>query len=146
MKLVTSLLLYLLCTGLYCYGQTPINRSKDEAKHMLKVFYTKYITVVATEEGPACENKMEQLQKQFCTRAFLKKMPALFEQTDSDLFLKAQDTSLDYLKTLTITKTPVPNQYRVSYMADVELNKKSAIVIRVTVAREKDGFKIAGLD
>jgi hypothetical protein len=146
MKLVASILLCLLFTGLCGYGQTPNNRPEKEAEHMLKAFYTKYITAVATDEGPASGNKMKQLQQQFCTRAFLKKMPALFEQTDSDLFLKAQDTSLDYLKTLTITKTPIPNKYRVSYMGDVEMGKKSAIVIRVTVVREKDGFKIAGLE
>jgi hypothetical protein len=146
MKVVASLLLCLLFTGLCGYAQTPNNRSGKEAEHMLKAFYTKYITAVATDDGPASESKMKQLQQQFCTRTFLKKMPDLLEQTDSDLFLKAQDTSLDYLKTLTITQTPIPNQYRVSYMGDVERGKKRAIVIRVTVVKEQDGFKIAGLD
>lgn len=146
MKLVASILLCLLFTGFCGYGQTPANHPEGKAENMLKTFYVRYITAVATDAGPASERKMKQLQQQFCTRAFLKKMPALFEQTDSDLFLKAQDTSLDYLKTLTVTKTPILNQYRVSYMGDVEMGKKRAIVIRVTVVKEKDGFKIAGLE
>ena len=51
---------------------------------------------------PLVKKKLEMLQKQFCTEAFYKKIPEIIEQTDGDVFLKAQDSDIKYLRTLTV--------------------------------------------
>jgi hypothetical protein len=147
MKTLTSFIICLVFGTVCCYGQTPNNHTETEqnAEQMLQMFYTKYLTVFATADGVAGQKKLEMLQKQFCVPAFFKKIPAIIKQTDSDPFLKAQDTSIDYLKTLSVSKTLIKNNYRVSYIGDAELGKKSTVVIQVTVVMEKGEFKIAAL-
>jgi hypothetical protein len=144
MKSLTCFLLCLLFTA-SCYGQPLPNRPEQDAVPMLKRFYTDYLTVFATAVGNGGQKKLTLLQQRFCTPAFFKKIPALIQQTDSDPFLKAQDTSIEYLTTLTIAKTLAKDKYRVSYSADAEPGKKSTVVILVTVVKEKDGFRIAAL-
>jgi hypothetical protein len=146
MKTFAASLLCLVATGFACFGLAPAQGPEKDAERMLKTFYTAYLTVFATESGKAGEKKLAALQQQFCTPAFVQRIPALIRQTEADPFLKAQDSSLDYLKTLSIAKTPGKHKYRVSYVGDAELNKKETVVMLVTVAPEKNGFKIAAVE
>jgi len=86
---------------------------------MLKEFYTNYITEVSNGAEP---KKILSLQKKYCTVALLKKIPKLIEQSDSDPFLKAQDSNTEFLKTLSLRKDlKKSNTYIVSYIADKKI-------------------------
>lgn len=116
---------------------------EKEAEKMLKDFYTNYLTVFATEPpGASSQKKLEMLQKQYCTEAFFKKIPDIIEQTDSDPFLKAQDSDIGYLKTLTVSQDLQKDEYIVSYIADAAPGEKITITIHITVIKEGDNYKI----
>ena len=111
------------------------NSSDKQALTMLKEFYTNYITEVSNGAEP---KKILSLQKKYCTVALLKKIPKLIEQSDSDPFLKAQDSNTEFLKTLSLRKDlKKSNTYIVSYIAD----KK--IIINLEVVHENETFRIA---
>lgn len=135
-------------------GQLKNNPTDKQAEQMLKDFYTKYITVFATEPpGHEGQKKLESLQRQYCTKALVKKIPELIEQTDSDPYLKAQDSDINLLKTLTITKDlQNENEYIVSYSFDRLVNvdpykkEKETVVIHLTVVNEDGSYKIDSIN
>jgi len=101
---------------------------------LLKEFYTRYITDVASG---AEQKKLDALTKKYCTTKLLNKIPKLIEQTDADPFLKAQDSDTGYLKTLTVDRDPKKeDQYIVSYVADHK------IIIHLIVVMTNKGYKI----
>jgi len=104
---------------------------------IVKEFYTQYITGVA---NGAEQKKLEALQRKYCTAKLLNKIPKLIEQTDADPFLKAQDSDIGFLKTLTVGRDPKKeDQYITSYMADHK------IVIHLIVVMTSNGYKIDGV-
>lgn len=116
---------------------------EKEAEKMIKDFYTNYFIVFASEvPGVSSQKKLEMLQKKYCTETFFKKIPDIIEQTDSDPFLKAQDSDIRYLKTLTVLKDLQNHQYIVSYIADVATNKKITITIHLTLVKHGSNYKI----
>lgn len=131
-------------------GQTQNNSTEKEAEKMLQEFYTSYFTVFATEPpGTSSQKKLEMLQKQYCTEAFYRKIPDIIEQTESDPFLKAQDSDINWLQTLTVIKDEqIKNEYIVSYsydrLVDVNPDKtvKETVTIHVTVVKEGESYKI----
>jgi hypothetical protein len=88
--------------------------SNDQAVTMLKEFYTSYITLVASDSNSA--KQLAALQKKYCTTKLITKLPKILEQRDSDPFLDAQDSQVDYLKTFTVKRdVKKAGHYIVSY-------------------------------
>lgn len=123
------------------YGQT--SSDDKQVLGMLKTFYTEYMTTVSKDDPRVSLKKTQFLQKKYCTLKLLKRVPALSDQIDADPFLKAQDSSVDCLKTLTIKKdAKVLNQYIVSY---VDVYSQTKFVIFLTVIKENNIFKISSI-
>lgn len=107
-----------------------------QAIAMLKEFYTDYITAIDHGEQKAWDS----LQRKFCTVRLLRKLPQLGEEHDEDPFLKAQDSNIAFLKSLTVKADARMNgHYVVSYMAD----KK--VIVNVMVVRQQGHYLINGL-
>jgi len=138
MKTKLSILFFALSIVFFSnlsFARAQSNSSDKQVLTMLKEFYTNYITVVSNGAEP---KMILSLQKKYCTSDLLKKIPKLIEQSDSDPFLKAQDSNTEFLKTLSIRKDlKKSNTYIVSYIAD----KK--ITINLIVIHENETFKIA---
>ncbi len=127
-------------------GQSQNYFTQIEAENMLMNFYTNYIKVFATEPpGSTSQKKLEMLQKHYCTETFFNKIQELIEETGSDPFLKAQDSDIAYLATLTVSKHLLKNQYLVSYVADAAPEEKVTVTILVTVVKEGENCKISDL-
>lgn len=61
-------------------------------------------------------SKLDTLQRRFCTTNLLHKIPKLSKQLDADPFLKAQDSNIKFLKSLTVSKDlQKESHYIVSY-------------------------------
>ncbi|WP_106604844.1 DUF3828 domain-containing protein [Chitinophaga ginsengisoli] len=117
----------------YCLGQQKV--SNDSAATMLKQFYSSYI---ASWDSPDIK-KSELIKKQYCTKKILNRI-ADDEELDADPFLQAQDTDIDWLKTLVISKdTQKPNVYIVSYLDNYT---KKRIVNKLLVIKEGQKYKI----
>ena len=134
------LISFITCFG-YCYSQ---NISEDQkAIEMLREFYFIQSTIKST---PQNIDKMDSLQKKYCTVKLQKKMIEQFNLTGLDHDLLTNDYGIDSLgiKTLSISKEPKHNNFVVSYIIwdDVVPNvsrKKVKVILKVTVRRE-DGF------
>lgn len=119
------------------HAQAQSNHSDKQVLAMLKEFYTGYITEVAN--GTA-QKQLLQLQKKYCTTKLLNKIPKLIEQSDADPFLKAQDSNVELLKTLTVEKDlQKDDHYIVSYLTDHK------IVINLIVIKLNNNYKIDSL-
>lgn len=144
-----KLLSFIICiqfTFLSSCGQTVQNSSTDkEAEKMLRDFYTNYFNVFVEPPSAASQKKLEMLQKQFCTEAFYKKIAEIIEQTDADVFLKAQDSDIKYLKTLTVSKDLQNEEYVVSYIADATPEEKITITLHITLVKEGNNYKISSV-
>jgi hypothetical protein len=99
---------------------------------MLKQFYTSYIS--ADEES-----QLTLIKKQYCTKKILNRI-AKDEELDADPFLQAQDTDIDWLRTLVINKdTQKPNVYTVSYISNYT---KKRIINKLLVVKVGPAYKI----
>jgi hypothetical protein len=147
MSIEKSIIICILLFFVESCGNPIKNQSKEvAAETLLKDFYTDYITLFV--QSPSAENqrKLEMLQKQFCTKDFYKKIPEIIEQTGGDVFLKAQDSDIKYLKTLKIVKEDtVKDEYIVSYSADASMHETVVVKIHVTLPKDGDSFKINGI-
>jgi len=139
MNTKTKLSVILLNIGIIFFSspnsaQAQKDSSDKQVVAMLKDFYTSYMT--AFSDG-ADENKFAAIQKKYCTAALLKRVPKLAEQWDSDPFLKAQDSNVEYLKTLTVKKDlKKRDSYIVSYYA------VRTFVIHLLVIKQNESYKI----
>jgi hypothetical protein len=146
MRTVSSFLICLLFTFSSSCGQTIQNNSTDkEAEKMLKDFYTNYFSAFVEPPSELSQKKLDMLQKQFCTEAFNKKIPEIIEQTDGDVFLKAQDSDIKYLKTLTVSKDLQKEEYIVSYIADATPEEKITITLHITLVKVGNNYKISSV-
>jgi hypothetical protein len=108
--------------------------SNDQAVTMLKEFYTSYITLVASDSNT--DKQLVSLQKKYCTVKLITRLPKILEQRDSDPFLNAQDSQVDYLKTLTVKRdVKKAGHYIVSY-------DHGKIIINLTVVNVGSTCKI----
>lgn len=114
----------------FCQAQNKA--PNDSAAIMLKQFYTSYIS---TEE----ESQLTLIKKQYCTKKILNRI-AKDEELDADPFLQAQDTDIDWLRTLVINKdTQKPNVYTVSYISNYT---KKRIINKLLVVKVGQAYKI----
>lgn len=116
-----------------------------EIKEMLKEFYTAYITEVSGNASfKLMAERLDSLKKKYCTEILLEKIPSLVEQSNADPIIKAQDSNIAYLKTLTIeTNFKNKNQYQyiVSYF-DSSNPSIEKTIIHLSVIKEKGNYKI----
>ncbi len=89
----------LAVTCLHC-AQAQSDNSEKKMLEMVKDFYTNYITYV--DKGEL--SKLNALQKKYCTPKLIKKIPELGDKIDQDPFLKAQDSNIKFLSSLTVKK------------------------------------------
>ncbi len=146
MRTLSSFLVCILFTFSSSCGQTiQKNYTEKAAEKMLRDFYTNYFNVFVEPPSASSQKKLEMLQKQFCTESFYKKIPEIIEQTDGDVFLKAQDSDIKYLKSLTISKDLQREEYIVSYIADAMPEEKITITLHVTLVNEGNNYKISSV-
>lgn len=145
----------LFTTILMLVSNTGCAQSQNDNKKelmMLREFYTSYITVWAdASDLKMLDKKLDILQKEHCTRAFLKQIPDIMEQTEADPILKAQDVNIESLKTLSVTRdSRRGNGYIVSYIAnnfDLSLNEiQEKVMIYLTLLKEEGHYKIDSIE
>lgn len=119
----------------------PAQNQEEKNIKMIKEFYTAYITEVSSNDPPmVMAEKLDSLQKIYCTDKLLDRLPDIIEKTGADAFLKAQDSNIKSLETLTIKKDSTkPNGYIVSYS---DPYSKTQITIGLTVIEKKSRIKI----
>lgn len=88
---------------------------------------------------PLNGKKIDSLKSRYCTKRYLDELSS-DDDLDYDPFLKAQDYDIEWLKTLTVNKTPEKEMlYIVSYY---ESYKKARTTIRLKIIKEKGSYKI----
>jgi Protein of unknown function (DUF3828) len=120
--------------------QSQAKASDDAAIKMLKEFYTSYITEGTKIESN--EDKLESIQKKYCTAKLLTKMKHEMEEgeMDSDPFINAQDFDINWLKSLTISKdAQKADVYIVSYLDN---DAQTRTNIKLHVVKEGSLYKI----
>ncbi|HVV55801.1 MAG TPA: hypothetical protein VHC47_10770 [Mucilaginibacter sp.] len=121
------------------YAQAQNSSSDRKAISMLNFFYTSYITEVSNGNPRTFKRNIDSIQKKYCTTTLLAKIKK--KELDTDPFLKAQDSNIEFLKTLVIKKDfKKPNTYIVSYGDN---NDKTTI--HLVVKEQKEVFKIFDL-
>jgi hypothetical protein len=150
MKKIIPFLIWIIPVFFSC-GQAQKNEAFDnQAKKVIKDFYTDYITSFSTEPpGKSHQKKLESLQEKYCTETLLKKIPSISEQMDEDPFLKAQDGDASLLQNLTIAnEIQKKNGYIVSYnynrliRFNPDSSVKETVIIHLTVVKENGNIKI----
>lgn len=145
MKILLSFIVYTIFTISCSCGQIQNNSTENEAIKMLREFYLNYFTAFTELPIDSSQNKLETLQKKYCTVGFYEKIPNLIEQTGNDIFLKAQDSDIKYMNTLVISKGTKNNEYVVSYIAEDAPEKKNTIIIHLTLVKEGSNYKISSI-
>ncbi len=137
---ITFFTVILLFINNYSCIQAQSNGTDEQILKMLNNFYTDYITQMAKDGSPDM-TKIDSIQRKYCTTSLLNKISKGLseEELDFDPFLKAQDSNLECLKTLSISKDSSNNLYKVSYL---DSYSKAKITIRLIVIKEKENFKI----
>lgn len=138
---IISLVIALL-TMTSCNCVRAQNGTSDTlAIKMLREFYTSYMTQF-TDLSSGHEQKTNAILKKYCTASLINRIPKLADQTDSDPFLKAQDSDSSWAKSLVIKKDlKRANTYNVSYQDSGDTNT----IIHLLVLKQKEGYKIADL-
>lgn len=144
MRTLISLIICIVFTCNNSCGQTKISSDEKQIEKMLQEFYNNYFTVFATEPiGVSSQKKLEMLQQQYCTEAFYRKIQDIVEQTEADPFLKAQDSDIKYLRTLSIKKDmQSKDTYIASYVGNAALGETVTIAIHLTVVKVNGKYKI----
>jgi hypothetical protein len=128
-----SVFISLILVVVFNCAQAQSNDSHAQALEMIKGFYTSYITDM--DKGDI--SKLDGLQKKSCTTNLLHKIQKLSEQSGADPFLKAQDSNIKFLSSLTVEKDlKREGHYMVSY------GTKEKVVINLTVVKVNGSYKI----
>ncbi len=139
-KLIFTLLLTAFSLNLSAQNSDP-----DKAIAFLKSFYTAYITEVSSShDGHQMENNLSSLRRKYFTAHCEKRYELLGEQTDADPVIKAQDSDVRLLKTLSVKKDlKKTNVYAVSYTDTNAISKvKTVTTINLEVITYKGDLKI----
>lgn len=135
---VKFIILSCLLLGLLNHTYAQSSSSDKKTENWIRDFYTKYITIVANDEPRPSEKRLDSLRKAYCSASFIKKCPQITEETDSDPVLKAQDSDMRFLKTLTIKRNPQKvNQYIVYYG-----DKSFRVTIHLIIVQQNGSYKI----
>jgi hypothetical protein len=136
-------LIILLIAGIALTKAQTTTVADQQATTMLKNFYTAYMTEIATGSAHNFAKKLTSIQKKYCTPDLVDKIPALIDRANCDPFLKAQDSNMENIKTLSFKKdSKAPNLFIVSY---TDIYRHNKTTIKLTVVKQKDNFKIASV-
>ncbi|MFZ4457075.1 MAG: DUF3828 domain-containing protein [Bacteroidales bacterium] len=125
----------------YSYDQNDLN--DKEVVMFLKQFYSEYITSVSEDEPIISVKKTNALQRKYCTKQLLRRIPVLANKIDADPFLSAQDSNQDCLKTLSIKRHPkIKNQYIVSY---VDIYSNTKFIVYLTIIKNNNTYQISDI-
>ena len=139
-NLIVLFIIQILVLSSCNFGLAQENPSEKQQTKMLMDFYTAYITEVAMGKPPNLEKNLSSLRQNYCTLKLLKEIPKKIEETNVDPFIKAQDISIETLKTLCVVKVQnKPDSYTVSY---TNIYSKAVIIIAIEVVKVKKGYKI----
>ena len=109
--------------------------SDEQILKMIKSFYTVYIVEAAEGKLPNAA-KLDSIRQIYCTTALLRSI----DLSEGDPLLKAQDATIEWLKTLSIEKDPQKrNWYNVSYIDNFNGEK---VIIELKIIKEKSFYKI----
>lgn len=127
-----------------CCNFAQNNLSEDQQiRNMLKEFYTSYMTQIS--EGRDLKTARANPRK-YSTKRLLKAIDS-DKELDCDPWLSAQDADVENLKTLSIKKNiGIPNGYIITYKSSSKYDSEEAFIIKLTVVKEKDGYKIDSVD
>lgn len=122
---------------LFSFGTVRCQQSKNIEEDsicisILREFYSEYIT--ENSKDNTNQQKVSKIIATYCTKSFQKQLKK--SEHDYDVFLNAQDCSLDWLSTLKINKIE-ENVFIVSYGS-----KDDAVKIKVIVVKVDNTFKI----
>ena len=110
------------------------NSSDKQITKMLKEFYSNYIT--ENSKMPPNIKKIAIIKNIYCSKKLVANLNK--KQLDYDPFLNAQDSDVDWIKTLTISKgVQNKNLYVVTYSIDGSKN-----TVKLMVVNEVGKFKI----
>ena len=121
--------------------QAQYNYSEEQVTKMLKNFYTSYITEY--EKPTYNKEKIDSIKSKYCTTELLNYIKKQFqeEKIDYDPYLKAQDLSIETLKTMSFRKDSKRNDlYYVSYIWPY--GDKQQVIIKLRIVKEKETYKI----
>jgi len=124
----------MLLNTVNCNGQPQNKSSDEEIMSMIKSFYTGYIT--ENVKMPPNGSKIFSLKKKYCTTYLINKINN--QELDFDPFLKAQDSNIEWLKTLTVKKNVSKKGF---YIVSYTDNNKQ-IIIKLNVIKQNESFKI----
>jgi len=144
MRKVLIFVFYLLFGIFSSFGQTSeteTTKVKMEIKTLYS-FYNEYFKLFNQIPSSTNLKKLKMLQKKYCTISFYKKIPLLIEQQGADVFLKAQDSDIDYFKSLKIEKDLKSSEYLVTYFSNGLINERITISIHVQLIKQGNQYKI----
>ena len=149
---VTFFLIFLLSLNNQINGQ-PSKDFDEKAIDMLKEFYIAYNTAWSTtHNGFVLIRKLDSLKVKYCTLSLRKELKSEFKRVglDHDELINDQETNVDHLNSLKVTKVPSKKDaYIVTYLAPIlDGNNKPAekkVLISVTVAIEGGTLKISSV-
>jgi hypothetical protein len=137
-----TLIILLIASSVLAKAQTT-TVADQQAIAMLKNFYTAYMTEIAVGSSHNFAKKLTSIQKKYCTADLVDKIPALVDRANCDPFLKAQDSNMENIKSLSFKKdTKASNLFLVSY---TDIYRHNKTTIKLTVVKQKDNFKIASV-
>jgi hypothetical protein len=117
-----------------CKSQPQNKSSDEEIRNMLKSFYTSYIR--ENVKMPPNGSKISSVKMKYCTMDLLDKINN--EELDFDPFLKAQDSNIDWIKTLIIKKdSSRKDLYDVSY-----IDNNKPVIVKLNIIKQNKSFKI----
>lgn len=140
-RLIYSLTVIILLIGiLNCKNLNAQNKfSEEQVKIMLRNFYTSYIKTISSHKQPKY-HKLDSIERVYCTPNYFNELRKYSTKLEYNPLLKAQDSDLECLKTLTIKKDSIRDDlYYISYVLPFE---KILINIKLTVIKENNDYRI----
>lgn len=137
-----NLLMAFTILSISAFSQVQGDTTDTKTIIILQEFYKRYIPLAAAEPTKENIKKLELAKKEYCTTELLKRIEnqILNQEIDYDPFLKAQDSNVDWLATLYISKDSInPNRFIVTYIDGYDKRK---VVIILDVSKQKEGLKI----
>ena len=139
----TIVILLLMFCNISC---SSAQDDQEQVINILDNFYTYYVTEIANSNSiRILDTKLDSLQAKYCTNRFMDKLPDLMEQLGGFVFIKAQDSHMSILETLSIQKDTLRiNGYNVSFTYSNNYFNETT-VINLNVIKENGEYKIDDL-
>jgi hypothetical protein len=135
-----AILIFLLTIGVFAAKAQETQRAAQlpPDMDMVKFFYTAYMMPFVNDADlRQTTRKQTLLRRTYCTPRCITRYEQLTQETGADAFIKAQDSNLEAVKSVEVTKDPkVANRYTVTY------NLPEKVSIDLSLVNEKGEWKI----